>query len=269
LRWACGDDIIGARGDVDMQYIKGSKVWVLVKRTVDELNYMEPLFDFVFEQFCEIFGIEYMNGEPCKVFNDPDSECPQLLYRYTPIRLRTKAKSLTHWAQYIFQLSHELTHYAIRQFKEIRTKDGGVWWFEETICEAMALYIVKTVGERWRECKLFCLDPNYGQELIDYYKGKYAKTADSVLDECHTLSELQNIEETCQEDAGRQGRSIHRNYLFDTFVDNPTCIAQLVRYPLFMRGLVIDFNEWESDTDDPVSIHAIGETFRFQLTLAA
>jgi len=254
---------------MDMQYIKDSTIWALAKRTEEEAKYMEPLFDFVFEQFCEIFGTEYMNGEPCEVFNDPDSECPQLLFRFNPIRLRTQAKSLTHWAQYIFQLSHELTHYAIRQFKEIRNKENGVWWFEETICEAMALYIVKSSGERWHECKLFYGDQNYRQGLIDYYKDKYANTDESVLEKCHTFTELQNIENTCQKNEGRQGRSIHRNYMFDTFVNNPTCIAQLVRYPLFMRGLVIDFNEWELDTDDPVAIHTIGETFSFQLDLAA
>ena len=251
-----------------MQYIKDSKAWVLIKSTVDEQKYMEPLFDFVFEQFCAIFGIEYMNGEPCVVFNAPDSACPRLIFN-TPLCLRTHSKALTRWAQYIFQLSHELTHYAIRQFKEIQNKENGVWWFEETICEAMALYIVKCSGERWHECKLYSINPNYGQALIDYYKDEYEDTAESILNKCSTLSELQEIEDACQKKESRPGRSIHRNYLFDTFVANPTCIAQLVRYPLFMRGLVIDFREWELEADDPVPIHMISETFSFQLALAA
>ena len=83
--------------------------WTLVKETIDEQRYMDPLFTFVLKQFMEIFEIEALNSEQCVVYNEPTAPCPMLVTNRTPIRIRTNSASLSHWAQYIYQLSHELT----------------------------------------------------------------------------------------------------------------------------------------------------------------
>lgn len=134
--------------------------WTLIRETMDEQRYMSPLFTFVLKQFMEIFEIEALNSEQCIVYNEPTAPCPMLVTNRAPIRIRTNSASLNYWAQYIYQLSHELTHYVIRQYKE--DKDAIVKWFEETICEAMSLYILKASGLRWNECLLSRNDPNYG-----------------------------------------------------------------------------------------------------------
>jgi hypothetical protein len=113
--------------------------WILLNKRAYEDKYMRPLFDFILKFFIEIFGEEIMFSEPCVVYNDPSEDVPMMIINYDPIKIRTNAKSLNHWAQYIYYLSHELTHYAIRQQKKDKTTI--VKWFEETVCEALSMYI--------------------------------------------------------------------------------------------------------------------------------
>lgn len=120
------------------EYMSDSiKNWILVIRTPEEKKYMRPLFIFVLKLFVEIFGENTMAAEFCVLYNDASSECPMLIRNTVPIHIRTRAENLGYWAQFIYQLSHEMTHYVIRQYKT--DKAAIVKWFEETICEAMSL----------------------------------------------------------------------------------------------------------------------------------
>lgn len=223
--------------------------WTLIKETVDEQRYMSPLFTFVLKQFMEIFEIEALSSEKCVVYNEPAAPCPMLVTNCTPIQIRTCSASLNHWAQYIYQLSHELTHYIIRQQKE--DKEAIVRWFEETICEAMSLYILKTSSQRWNECLLSRNDPNYSLKLINYFENAYNKTAPSVLKKCHTLDDLKTVENSCE--IRRNGRGMERNYLLNSFLEYPESISIFIYYPLYMRGdLQIDFAKWKKDSSSPI-----------------
>lgn len=223
--------------------------WTLVRETMDEQRYMSPLFTFVLKQFMEIFEIEALNREQCIVYNEPTAPCPMLVTNRTPIRIRTNSASLNYWAQYIYQLSHELTHYVIRQYKE--DKDAIVKWFEETICEAMSLYILKMSSLRWNECPLSSINPDYGLDLMDYFKEAYSKTAPSALKKCHTIDNLKEIENSCE--TRRDDRSIERNYLLDNFLKFPKSISAFIYYPLYMRGdLQIDFAKWKENNSSPI-----------------
>lgn len=126
------------------------KNWILIEQTQDEVNYMRPIFTFILDQFVEIFGADIMEAEWCIVFNSVSAPCPMLITNQTPIALRTDVKSLGIWNQYVYQLSHELTHYVIRQYKE--NKDSIIKWFEETLCEAMSLYILRQSSDKWFDC---------------------------------------------------------------------------------------------------------------------
>lgn len=107
----------------------------------------------------------------------------------------------------------------------------------------MSLYILNVSSMRWIECGLHSINPSYGKALERYWRNKYEQTEDSVLKQCHTPHELELVEETCE--INRVGRSIERNYLFDTFCAMPESIAEFVYYPLSMRGdLQIDFETW-------------------------
>lgn len=220
--------------------------WTLLDKRAYERQYMRPLFEFVLGMFIEIFGEEIMFAEPCIVFNDPSEDYPMLITNSNPIKMRTNACSLKHWAQFITHLSHELTHYAIRQQK--KNKGDIVKWFEETICEAMSMYILRLAADRWTECALYNLNTQYAQSLTKHYTTMYNKTSDSVLRKCSSYVDLQSVESTCEND--RDGRSIDRNYLFDTFVSMPNDIKITVYYTQYIQlnGLQIDFNTWKADS---------------------
>lgn len=223
--------------------------WNLFIGTEDERKYMCPLFEFVLQQFIEIFGETALRAEQCIVYNDSKSNYPMLITNRNPIQLRTCSKSLQYWSQYIYHTSHELTHYVIRQYKE--NKDTIIKWFEETICEAMSLYILKSSSLRWHECTLSHINSNYDISLMDYFNNIYDETGPSSLKACCSIDDLKNVESTCQ--TQRISRSIERNYLVDAFCEHPESISSIVYYPLYIRGdLQIDFEKWKENDSTPL-----------------
>lgn len=223
--------------------------WTFSINTEDEQKYMPPLFDFLLLQFVEIFGEATLESEQCIAYNDPAASCPRLIISRTPIQLRTCLKSLQYWAQYLYQASHELTHYVIRQHKE--DKNAIIGWFEETLCEAMSLYILKSSSLRWHECALSSINQHYGESLMVYFQSTYDKTGPSSLKACRSLDDLKNVESTCE--TKRISRTIERNYLVDAFCEHPESISAIVYYPLYMRGdLQIDFEKWKESDSTPL-----------------
>lgn len=217
--------------------------------TEDERQYMRPLFEFVFKQFIQIFGVEALKNERCIIYNDTTAPYPMLIINRHPIVIRTSVKDFTSWALYIYHLSHELTHYVIRQYKP--KKEVIIKWFEETLCEAMSLYSLKKSAESWNECALASKYPNYGVSLINFFNKKYCEKGPSALSQCHTLFDLQNIENDCENN--RIARSIERNYLVNTFCKYPQYISSFVYYPYYIQGsLQIDFLAWKEKDPNPL-----------------
>ena len=223
--------------------------WDLKISTKDERQYMRPLFEFVFKQFIQIFGVEVFKNERCIVYNDTTAPYPMLIINRHPIEIRTSVKNLIYWASYIYHLSHELTHYVIRQYKP--KKEVTIKWFEETLCEAMSLYSLKKASEIWNKCTLASKNPNYGVSLINFFNEIYYENSPSVLSQCHTLFDLQNIENDCENN--RIARSIERNYLVNTFCEYPQYISSFVYYPYYIQGsLQIDFLAWKEKDPNPL-----------------
>lgn len=228
------------------------KNWILYFSTKDEQKCIPALFAFVLQQFIEIFGAKSMKCEECIVYNDPNAPYPMLITNRSPINIRTcstLSSTSWGWAQYIYQISHELTHYIIRQYKE--DKELHVRWFEETLCEAMSLYILRVSSQRWNKCNLSAIKPHYDEVFIEYFNNVYSKTSPSALQECHSFEELKNIENICEEQ--RISRSTERNFLADTFCEHPENISAFVWYTRYMRGdLLIDFKKWKEDDPNPL-----------------
>ena len=143
---------------------------------------------------------------------------------------------------YPYLCEQALTHYVIRQYKE--NKDSIIKWFEETLCEAMSLYILRQSSVKWSGCTLSKVNPGYHSALLSYLNDIYNQTDKSVIRACHALSELQEIEQTSE--SQRLDRSMERNYLYDTFCEFPESIAAFVFYPLYARSdLQLDLEEWK------------------------
>ena len=79
-------------------------------------DYLVALLQFLLTESSRIFGSGTMFAEECVDFNDQGADCPMLIINLTPVRIRLAQPDLSFWAQTIFQLSHELCHYAIVQF---------------------------------------------------------------------------------------------------------------------------------------------------------
>jgi uncharacterized membrane protein YjjP (DUF1212 family) len=71
-----------------------------------------------------------------------------------------------YWCQFIYQFSHELTHFVIRSYK--KDKDKYVKWFEETVCEAMSLFVLRFLSENWQSCSLSEINSGYNKLILQY-----------------------------------------------------------------------------------------------------
>ena len=114
-------------------------------------EYLIDLLDFLLIEYVRIFGEDTLYAEKCLIYNDPEAECPMLIINAIPIQIRLAQSSLNYWAQTIFQLSHELCHYCIRQRKD--NKNYTLSWFEEIVCEAISLYFLKWAADNWNKCR--------------------------------------------------------------------------------------------------------------------
>lgn len=218
--------------------------WILMAHTADERLYMEPLFRFILKLFTEVFGTELLEKESAILYNDKLAPCPMLVINQAPIAIRTCVEDLCYWSQFIYQLSHELMHYTIRQY---RSKDSGkVKWFEETICEAVSLYILQRSGEKWSECAVSDGNLSYAKHLREYLINEYNHTGESILEKCHTISALQTINATCEKQ--RTERSLERNYLYKLFYSQPSLLPIVAQYSRYAKdNLLLDLSKWECD----------------------
>ena len=83
-------------------------IWDIEKSECTE--YLFEIQKFLFIEYSRILGDDIMYAEPCRIYNDPQTECPMIIINTTPILIRIAQTSLSYWAQTIFQLSHELCH---------------------------------------------------------------------------------------------------------------------------------------------------------------
>ena len=233
--------------------IVSNSYFQFIANTEEDKKYMRQIFNFLMIRFYEIFGNKSFESEYCLVENKPDAESPMLIINATPIKIRTSVCQLSYWSQYIYQLSHELTHYVIRQNK--LNKNLIIKWFEETICEAMSLYILNWCSEHWSKCELSCINPDYHTCIQNYYQDIYNDTikskSDSKLQQCQSLSDLQTIENTSEDK--RFNRTFERNLLVDAFIKHPNDIGTFVTYTLYMQNsLLIDFSKWKENDNSPL-----------------
>jgi hypothetical protein len=210
------------------------------------------LFRFVLPMFERIFGQSIMSKEACTVFSDLD--CPTApVTAFNPTRIILKAEP-SYWSQVVYQLSHELTHYAVRQKTNYQYSNCAIAAFEEPACEAMALYIEKLCSENWSNCEYSSWDSNWGANFEVYRKAVYEKVSGEA--HCRTYHEWINLcsayTGSLTVDAQRPDVSAMRNHLYDSFVQMPYAIAAFIEYPLYMRTIpfemLIDTENW-SKTD--------------------
>lgn len=218
-------------------------------KTQDEYYYLKSLLEFLLLEFNRLFGEKKMCEEDCVIFNDSDANCPMLIINESPIKIRLAQPSLIYWAQTIYQLAHELGHYALRQYKN--DKNFTLSWFEEIVCEALSLYFLHWSSENWQSCELGKLYPNFKYSLKEYLINELKRSGNDVFKNCTTIQQLLIYEKNFAA-AFRETHLNETNALFYQIIKDPeacSCFCEYVNY-LNSDNLTLDFVRWGQENNN-------------------
>ena len=207
----------------------------------------EFILTFLLSEFERVFGQSVMSNEDCIVYNDPSAACPMLIINTTPVRIRLAQPNYSFWCQTIYQLSHEMCHYAFRQRKE--NKDFTLSWFEELVCEAVSLYFLKYSSDHWSDCQLSRLSPTFFQNHKTYLANELAKPFTDEFKQCDTVEKLAVYEKQRAPEDRRESQRSERNFIYEAILDSPMELKYVLDYTRYVmdNGVVIDFDRWILD----------------------
>jgi hypothetical protein len=205
-------------------------------------NIFETMSQTIIYFFRSMIKNDIFDKEPFVKINDPTSDCPMLITSITPIIIRTCVENSNLWCQFYYQFGHEITHYIFRQHK--KNKNIIIKWFEETVCEAMALYIMNNIGQHWTGNALYQINSEYHISIFNYINKEMAKIGTDKLRGCNTINQLIEVEKTSEEN--RADRYFERSYLYQKFIELPEKIHTIFYYTDFIQqdDLLIDFDKW-------------------------
>ena len=217
------------------------------KWTVQKSEHCENtafILAYLLEEFSRIFGHDVMTNEDCIVYNDAHSKCPMLITNIRPIHIRLSQESLLAFSQTIYQLSHEMCHYAIRQRKT--NKDFTLSWFEEIVCEAVSLYILKYSSEQWGKCLLSQTQPYWAQAHKTYLENQLNRESTNEFQGCDTVEKLMAHEKQELPESKRETHRAERNAIYSAILVNPSELKCVLNYTKYIgsNGITIDFDKW-------------------------
>ncbi|HOZ44844.1 MAG TPA: hypothetical protein PLN39_02470 [Candidatus Dojkabacteria bacterium] len=207
---------------------------------------IKEILNFVLDIFNQVLPI--VSEEECIIFNDSSAEFPMLITNQKKLKLRLSVEKESYWNQVIYQMSHEIMHYALRQRR--KKKSEILNWFEETICEAMSLYIMSIAMTKWCLCNLSKLDSNYYKYIGSYLNEELKKKGDKISG-CVTLDCLRKMNEEAE--THREWRYDIRNSTYQLFKRYPKGILEVLAYSEYIEEnrLTINFNKWQRDCRYP------------------
>lgn len=220
----------------------------------DQLHSLNCLTELLFSEFSRIFGKEVMENENCQVFNLAKMPYPILLNRKPSIIFLASA-GLSCWSQVIFQLSHEMCHFAILQKKSEPNRYFTVSWFEELVCEAFSLYCLKFSEEHWLECQLSKINPSYSASIDKYLQNELCKKGNDRFSSIETLNDLIAYEKEKAPENDRDSQRNERNLLYYEIIKHPELCFELCNYQKYLLApelVAIDFDGWIFDTDNDI-----------------
>lgn len=216
------------------------------KWTVQKSDHCENtafILAFLLEEFSRIFGSNVMTNEDCIVYNDILSQCPRFNHS-SPLSIRLHQKSLTFWSQTIFQLSHEMCHYAMHQTKE--NKDITLSWFEEIVCEAVSLYALEYASKEWSKCALSQYNFDFAINHRTYLDNELKCEYNDDFKLCDSIEKLKKHEEQKMPENQRATHATERNMVYAAISKNPLELRCVLNYTKYIEsnGVTIDFNKW-------------------------
>ncbi|MBE6635767.1 MAG: hypothetical protein E7617_06205 [Ruminococcaceae bacterium] len=202
----------------------------------------EILF-FLLEKFEAIFGKDVMHHERCEVYNDPDAPCPRFIYS-SPLRIRLHLSRTSLWSKTIFQLAHEMCHYAMYQVK--KDKKVTLSWFEEIVCEAMALYALEYASEKWNNCNLSRFSPKFAVYHREYLEDVLSDSFTNEFKLCSSVDKLRRYELDGKPENKRQTHGAEVSILYRAISAEPGALKYVLDYTKYINkdGITIDFDRW-------------------------
>ena len=216
--------------------------WVVQR--AEKSDQAASILMFLLKEFSRLVGSDIMFNEDCTVYNDPHADCPMLVINTSPVRIRLVQSSYSFWAQTIYQLSHEMSHYAFRQCKE--NKEFTLSWFEEIVCEAMSLYSLEHSSRNWQGCSLSKCDPQFNEKIGSYLSNELAIGFTDELKKCNTVAKLIEYEKSKMPADQRESHGAERNLVYRAISANPLELKCILNYTKYIEddGVVIDFGRW-------------------------
>ena len=219
------------------------------KWTVQKSEHYENtafILAYLLEEFSRIFGSDVMTNEDCIVYNDISSQCPRFIHS-SPLSIRLHQKSLMFWSQTIFQLSHEMCHYAMHQTKD--NKDITLSWFEEIVCEAVSLYALEYASKEWSACKLSQYSPDFASNHKKYLYDELKSDYTDGFKVCDSVDKLLLYEVQKKPENERETHCEERNIIYATISKNPLELKSVLNYTKYIEnnGVTIDFDRWIQD----------------------
>lgn len=220
------------------------------------------LFHHQYRLCSDVFGPEAMASENCNVIRTDHEIVPRLVNVISPIEIRITADD-DRWCQVVYQISHEMCHYAMRHNKT--DKNYVLKWFEETICETFSIYSLNYFSEHWTECRLGNVDPGYANSIRNYVADIVSEKAPISDDPVHSLSECRTVKDLGFVEANSWNRRYlrfnERNHLYNLFKSHPNQIHLLLNYEKYVdkESMTIDFDRWIYDENGSEFLKSVSE----------
>lgn len=189
-----------------------------------------------------------MAKEECAVFIDLNCRtAPITCYRPTQIILKAE---FHYYVQIVFQLAHELTHYAARQNASNQYENCAITAFEESAAEAMALYVLKLSAEQWVNCSPYPINLNFAENFEKYRANIYCAISENKPQNYTELLVVCNgFTGKLTADCQWPNISEIRNVLYDAFIEFLDDSGSIAQYPLYTKSSpyekLIDENAWK------------------------
>lgn len=111
--------------------------WYMIKSKSNDKcqdTCISAIFSFIYDQFDKIFGSDILKKEECTISNSVDidiSELPLQLPFFNnciplKITIRANSQSPFFFSNVLFELSHEMCHYVVRQYKNNKIISDGL-----------------------------------------------------------------------------------------------------------------------------------------------
>jgi len=247
--------------------IGNNSSWFTLVDTPESHEHIEGVFEPLFDKFVKIFGYEIMTHRPAVIMNIPSGGGPMMTPLDTGALLTLNQTRTSFWAQTIFQMAHEMTHYVF--FSHCPNLNNETFdiqavplWNEEIICSAISLFMLDYMANNWNKSALYNINPNFGEAVAEYLadilnsaEGLPLKSEGDYVafEDFHEHFNMIAIE-------NRNAFESEKIYLFNLFREiEPEVIGELANmYNYFNREFgYIDFNLWALEAENPEFIEAV------------